>query len=60
MLHGLNNAPGATKHEEDEEDQGVILNLRIDKAKVSTNELTTYSFKGPTMERQPCRLLSSW
>ncbi len=30
------------------------------KAKVSNNELTAYSFEDPTMERNPCRLLSSW
>jgi hypothetical protein len=28
MLHGLNNAPGAIKQKEDEEDQGASLDLK--------------------------------
>jgi hypothetical protein len=53
-LHGLNNAPWATKQEENEEDQGASLVLRKVKIKESINELTAYSFEDPTMERKPC------
>ena len=55
ILNSVNNTQGAFKNKEKKDDKEGRLDLTKEKAEVSTNQLTAYSFKDPTMVRNPCR-----
>ena len=54
-MNSVNNTQGAFKNKEKKDDKEGRLDLTKEKAEVSTNQLTAYSFKDPTMVRNPCR-----